>query len=101
MFQKKGKNNRLDLNGFCFHFAELFRYHSPQTEDEEEQDQKAFGLKEPRQPSSKEQRKRAERITVVDNAVVAKAAQLQEHQAKTCAKGFLQSDNTAERGGLD
>lgn len=43
MFQKKGKNNRLDLNGFCFHFAELFRYHSPQTEDEEEQDQKAFG----------------------------------------------------------
>ena len=40
------------------------------------------GLKEPRQPSSKEQRKRAERITVVDNAVVAKAAQLQEHQAE-------------------
>mmetsp|Transcript_22288 Transcript_22288/g.50199 ORF Transcript_22288/g.50199 Transcript_22288/m.50199 type:complete len:583 (+) Transcript_22288:34-1782(+) len=28
MFHCKG-NNRLDLDGFCHHFAELFRYHAP------------------------------------------------------------------------
>eukprot|EP00434_Breviolum_minutum_P004372 symbB.v1.2.003851.t1/scaffold213.1/size264521/6 len=50
MFQERGNNNRLDLNAFCHHFGELFRFYSE--EDDLIEEEKAALRKSIRQRRS-------------------------------------------------